>query len=418
MGALPPWSEAPRFDAGFWTDAPLVDRAKMVQSRDIEAGGRKRIHARAGVVTLQEASDAVRASPRLRARSLPHWSEVPRFDANLFEAKQSFAGGRRKVHCRDHLDNSAQVDREVVPPTPLNSKMLDNNSGIVRARRSNRDHLKGGAEVDPEAVPATPTRFKWQHLHTERNNSKVDHLRHSVSINCDIVPATPIKQFAKNAEIVEARKAHRDHLVGIAGINLDLVPEELVRHRVTQIPCHLIGGSAEVDPDTIPLEPRRRLQHPASHLCGGGAVLADDADSQMKGRAVLRDWWGNPAHGPGCCVSTPRSARSETRNTRKAPSVAAAATGSPSLPGDRISLPAPWQATLSEKISDVATSGANYSAARGAGSARSSRYNSRRYTTSVLCGSPTSSRPRRSSNPTSAVFCSGAASSTQDVSLR
>merc|ERR1712196_690279 len=103
-GRVPPWSDVPRFEAEFWTEAPLVDRAKMV------------------------------------------------------EAKHGLVGGKRKITCQDHLVAGASVNADVVPPTP--PPYRENNSGIVRARELNRDHLRGIAEVNPEVVPATPPPYR------------------------------------------------------------------------------------------------------------------------------------------------------------------------------------------------------------------------------------------------------------------
>jgi len=186
-GTLPIWSAVPRFEAEFWTEAPLLDREKVV------------------------------------------------------EARHGLTGGRRHIQVVDHFSGAA-INREVVPPTP--PKHRENNSGIVRARQSNADHLTGIAEVNPKIVPPTPRKHRENNSGIVRARlSNVDHLHGGASVNESIVPPTPPKQFANNAEIVQARKLNSDHLVGIAGINLDLVPEEpLKQGRNIDLRIYLVVG--------------------------------------------------------------------------------------------------------------------------------------------------------------------------------
>jgi hypothetical protein len=248
MGTLPQWSEVPRFHAGFWTDAPLVDREKVVQERD------------------------------------------------------GFAGGRRKLRCQDHLVNSGQINNDVVPSTPV--KYRENNSGIVQARRSNCDHLRGIAEVNPEVSPPTPRKHMDNNSGIVRaRQANMDHLAGAASVNHEVVPATPIKQIFMHNDTLEARRCH---LVGMAGINLDLVPEETGKQFHVNEVCHLLGGGAQVNPDAVPGTPRRRWQHPASHLICGGCVIVE---TSPPGRNGLRDWWGQEARTSGSSCSTPQRVR-------------------------------------------------------------------------------------------------------------
>jgi len=310
-----PWTNAPRFDAGFWTEAPLVDRATY-HAKHALTGAKKRIGPEAVGGRSIQADPAAPATGRA-AGTLPVWSDVPRFDAEFWtkaplvdrekvvEAKHMLVGGRRKLQGpTNNLGNAGQHNVDA-PQTP---RKLLNDSGIVRARLSNADHLMGIAEVNPKVAPPTPRR------HVDNNSgivrarrSNVDHLKGAASINLDLTPATPPRYRGGKTDTLAELPARVDHLVGIASINLEMVPEEMLRHGCfVQAPSHLFGVGAQVNPD-VGMEqrlPRKKIQHPPSNLGGGCAVVAED---HIPGRSVLRDWRGQAVTGPVSTCVTPRA---------------------------------------------------------------------------------------------------------------
>lgn len=312
VGNLPQWSKVERFDRGFWTEAPLVDRSKLVQATHVETGAPGTYQARKRQIpnnTTTHAPDNLQnnnGDPGRRVGTLPQWSVVPRFDNSfwteaplvdrekLIQDRHELTKGRKKTpHCPDNLIGAAKVNRDVVPSTPVRHK--DNNSGIVRARKTNEDHLTGIAEVRPDAAEIVPRRVPPR--------SNVDHLCGAASVNYDIVPPIPVKKFANNSGIVETRKVHIDHLVGPAVVNRDIVPMDPYRQRKT-VHTHLLGGGAQVNPDSVPLEHQKRLQQPPSNLVCGGCILVEE---HLSGRGGLRDWWGHRANASASTSSTPRS---------------------------------------------------------------------------------------------------------------
>lgn len=314
VGNLPRWSEGERFDRGFWTEAPLVDRSQLVRATHVETGARARKRQIANNTTAHAPYSLQNNNldPGRRVGSLPPWSVVPRFDnqfwteaplverEKLMQDRYELTKGLKKTpHRKDNLISAAQVNADVVPPTPI--KRFDNNSGIVRARRrAGADHLTGIAEVSSEAAEAKPRRTP----RAERSGA-VDHLQGAASVNHDVVPPIPLKRFANNSGIVEARKVHIDHLVGPAVVNRDIVPLDPTRLRKS-VHSHFLGGGCQVNPDSVPLEPRKRLQHPPSNLLCGGCILVEEHLSG-RGQSGLRDWWGHRASASAGTSSTPRS---------------------------------------------------------------------------------------------------------------
>jgi len=182
VGELPPWSEAPRFEPRFWTEAPLVDRGKLL--RESELGGTARRCQDRGQKTRSSPieTNTVPSAPRLAQGNLAEWSTVPRFQSGFWtEAplvdrdrllKERELGSRRNLNAEDHLDSAAQVHPEA---SPRAGKKIVNSADILRAKI---DHLKGT----------------------------------SAEVNREVVPTPPLRQFDQNSGIVKARHANGDHI--------------------------------------------------------------------------------------------------------------------------------------------------------------------------------------------------------------
>jgi len=326
-GKLPQWSEAPRFEKGFWTEAPLVNRSnlKTGAKRVIRPGA-----ANSSNVDLKNNTDGAQPS-RPQPGLLPQWSEVPRFHEEfwteaplvdrekMIKEKDGMVGGRKiPEHRQDHLINGSQIDFANVPATP--PKKLSQNPGIRQARKSNADHLMQIATVDPDLAPPDDVRHFDQNSGIIRGRkSNRDHLSGVASVSQDysIVPATPEVHLAQNPDIIQVRKAHRDHLIGVGSQvsgDRELVPEERERHRSEPAKTHLLGAAAQVDPESEPPDPVKRLQQRPNSFCpGGGLILLEEAKAAEKGSgAKLLDWWGNPTTGTACASATPRRGRVES----------------------------------------------------------------------------------------------------------
>jgi len=349
VGVLPQWSETPRFEAAFWTESPLVDRSKLLEVKHID--------------TIDGKPKKTQRERRCAGNKLPCFE--PGFYEEKLEDKDKQdvlkkAKKRVKHPQPDNLVNSAQINYDVVPPDA--PKHEDNSSGILRAKRSNADHLDGSA-VEVKHVVGDDKLNKYDARRKKCPGSRaiIHHLSGGGYVNPDKSPLEPTKHSEDNA----GKRSNIDHLVGAAGINLDVVPEIAWPQGKLHIATHLCGTAAQVNPDRVPLESPKRYMHPPSNLLGVGAQIKDQEGD------VLDDWWGQH-HSPACAPSAGRRPskinRMLSKDVGQTPCIVASPRRSP-RPSDCCSIRSPRSAATTPR---AASQSSHQGAALSARSVRSS----------------------------------------------